>query len=159
MNLLDYYLLTGVDLIKVSAELFRALNANDPCQARIELKLTPQAPVNDSLQRVGHIITARLNVLGLPPGPEQDDRYFAIEVILNAAYKTHAYVDQDLGFEVFNQHHTSLTRQLLPILERRATLALQELNLAHIRLPYDLSPVEPASAAGAGGDTQRPSYH
>jgi hypothetical protein len=158
INLLDHYVLSSIDFLKLSAELFRALNPSDPCQARIELKLSPQAPVNDSVQKVGQIIFARLTVVGVPPQAPESERYFAVEIAMNAAYRIHHYVERDLGFELFNQHHTSLTRQLLPILERRATQALQELNLAHIRLPYDLSPTEPDMPL-PGREVNKPSYH
>jgi hypothetical protein len=137
-NLLEHYFLAGVEMLKVSAELLRAMAPNEHCQARIELKLSPQVPTGDSVQRIGQVIQARLSVVGLPPNGKEEEKRFIVEVILNAIYRANENFATDIGFERFNQSHTSLTRQLFPMLERRATLALQELNLGHIRLPLDL---------------------
>ncbi len=157
MSLLDVYSLVNIELIKVGAERYRAMPPSEHCQARIELKLSPQTPVADSVMQIGQIMNARLGVLGLPPNGREEEKLFTLEVVMNATYRP--LLDQygqpvgDVSFEAFNRFHTSLTRQLFPLLERRAHQLLLELGLSHIRLPMDLvheNAAEPAS---------RPAYH
>lgn len=134
-NLLDFYALAGVELIKVSAELQRPLPPDQHCQARVELKLTPQVPQGDSALRFGQVIHVRLLVTGLPSSGREEEQLFSLEVALNAIYRPH---NEDPGFELFHRAHTSLTRQLFPIVERRASLLLMELGLPQVRLPMDI---------------------
>jgi hypothetical protein len=142
MNLLDIYTLANVETLKLAAELHRGVSPNEQCQARIELKLAPQTPVGDSLSQLGYVINTRLFVLGLPPNGREEEKLFTIDVVMNAIYRpiidSYGSALGDLSFEQFNAGHTALTRQLLPILERRAHQMLLELGLTHIRLPMDL---------------------
>jgi hypothetical protein len=156
-SLLDFYSLVNIELIKVGAERHRAMPPSEHCQARIELKLSPQAPVADSVMQIGQIMNARLGVLGLPPNGREEEKLFTLEVVINAIYRPlldpYGQPVGDISFEAFNRHHTTLTRQLFPLLERRAHQLLLELGLSHIRLPMDLvheNVTEP---------TIRPAYH
>lgn len=156
-SLLDAYTLFNIEMLKLSAELHRSMPASEHCQARIELKLSPQAPVADSVLQVGQIMNVRLSVLGLPPNGREEDKLFTLEVAMNAIYRP--LLDQfgqpigDVSFEAFNRGHTSLTRQLFPILERRAHQLLLELGISHIRLPMDLVHEQLHETAA------RPAYH
>lgn len=156
-SLLDAYTLFNIEMLKLSAELHRSMPASEHCQARIELKLSPQAPVADSVSQVGQIMNVRLSVLGLPPNGREEDKLFTLEVAMNAIYRP--LLDQfgqpigDVSFEAFNRGHTSLTRQLFPILERRAHQLLLELGISHIRLPMDLVHEQLHETAA------RPAYH
>ncbi len=156
-TLLDAYTLVNIETLKLGAELHRNMPASEHCQARIELKLSPQAPIADSELQIGQIMNARLNVLGLPSNGRENDKLFTLEVVINAIYRP--LLDQfgqpvgDVSFDAFNRGHTSLTRQLFPILERRAHQLLLELGISHIRLPMDLVHEAPNQS------TVRPAYH
>ena len=156
-SLLDAYSLVNIELLKLGAELHRSMPPTEHCQARIELKLSPQAPIDDSVSQIGQIMNARLGVLGLPPNGREEDKLFTLEVVINAIYRP--LLDQfgdpigDVSFDAFTRGHTSLTRQLFPILERRAHQLLLELGISHIRLPMDLVHEPPAESA------VRPAYH
>ena len=144
MSLLDQYSLVSVEVTRVLAELHRPVPASEQCQARIELKLSPQAPVGDLAKLGGHVLHARLSVIGLPGNGHEEQKLFSLEVAINALYRP--AVDRfgqnigDTSFEHFNRAHTGLTRQIFPLLERRAQQLLSELGLFHIRLPLDLLP-------------------
>ncbi len=156
-SLLDAYSLVNIEMLKLGAELHRSIPPTEHCQARIELKLSPQAPIADSVSQIGQIMNARLGVLGLPPNGREEDKLFTLEVVINAVYRP--LVDQfgdplgDISFDAFSRGHTSLTRQLFPILERRAHQLLLELGISHIRLPMDLVHEPPAESS------VRPAYH
>jgi hypothetical protein len=136
MNLLEYFSLAGYQVVKIGGELFRQVPQSEHCQARVELNLTPQAPDGPAQFPGGFVIAVRFGVLGLPPFGAEDERLFALEVILNAAYR------QELGapieFHEFQQHHTSLARQLFPLLQSHARQLLDTLGLQQVRLPIDL---------------------
>lgn len=150
MNLLDHYALNTVEPTRILAELHRAVPASEQCQARIELKLSPQTPNVELAKLGGHVLHARLSVVGLPSSGHEEQKLFSLEVAVNALYRP--AVDRfgqsigDTSFDYFNRAHTSLTRQLFPILVRRAQHLLSELGLFHIRLPLDLLPEVNASA-------------
>lgn len=149
-SLLSEFALVGTQLIKLGAEILRPVPANDPCQARVELNLTPQPPDGPGAIPGGFVVAVRFNCVGLPPNGREDERLFVLEVMLNAAYR------QELGtpleFAEFQRHHTSLTRQLFPIMHLHASRLLGELGLGQIRLPQDL-------LAQTTGNTERARVH
>jgi hypothetical protein len=132
-SLLSYYTLGSIDTFKVHVELLRFVSAEEPCQARIELKFTPQP--TDPSRFQGQLLQAVLSVQGFSQKTREEERIFAAEVGINAIYRP---IGTDPGFDVFNRAHTSLTRQLLPLLQRRVVALLSEVGLQHIQLPIDL---------------------
>jgi len=133
-SLLSYYTLAAIETLKLSVEIIRHLPSEQPCQARIELKFTPQV-LNDPARAQGQMLQVKLSVVGLPQTGREDERYFTLEILINAHYRPQG---TDPGFEIFNRAHTSLTRQLLPLLQRRAMALLTEVGLHQIHLPIDL---------------------
>ena len=133
-SLLSYYTLSAIETLKLSVEVIRHLPAEQPCQARIELKFTPQMP-NDPAREQGQLLQVRLFVVGLPQSGREDERFFTLDIIINAHYRPQG---TDPGFDIFNRAHASLTRQLLPLLQRRAIALLMEVGLHQIHLPMDL---------------------
>ncbi len=156
-SLLDAYSLVNIELLKLGAELHRSMPPSEHCQARIELKLSPQSQIANSAVQVDQIMNARLGVVGLPPNGREEEKLFTLEVVINAIYRP--LMDHfgqpigDVSFDAFSRGHTSLTRQLFPILERRAHQLLLELGISHIRLPMDLIHEPPTDSA------VRPAYH
>jgi hypothetical protein len=158
INLLDFFSLMRVEQFKVAAELFRPQRANEHTDARVELKLSPLQPaVPEELPPGVYIMQARLHVQGLPPNEPESNKLFELEVAINALYQpirdTRGQALADVSFQTFCAAHASLTRQILPILERRASQLLMDLGLHHIRLPLDL--VQPPVDL----DTPSVSYH
>lgn len=146
-SLLSYYTLSAIETLKLSIEIIRHLPAEQPCQARIELKFTPQVP-NDASKNQGQMLQVKLSVVGLPQSGREEERFFILEILINALYRPQG---TDPGFEIFNRAHTSLTRQLLPLLQRRAVALLTEVGLHQIHLPIDL--------VHAGVEVKPSAYH
>lgn len=144
MNLLDVYALSTLEPTRILIELHRPVAASEQCQARIELKLSPQPPSGELSKLGGHVLHARLSVVGLPSSGHEEQKLFTLEVAVNALYRPaldrFGQAVGDTSFENFNRGHTGLTRQLFPILIRRAQQLLSEMGLFHIRLPLDLQP-------------------
>jgi hypothetical protein len=145
VNLLEFYTLMRLEPFKVSAEIFRPARLNEQTDARVELKLSPLQPsVPNDLPAGVCIMQARLHVLGVPPNEGESQRLFELDIAFNALYQPNidnrGQFNAELSFQTFCDAHGSLTRQLLPILERRASALLAELGLHHIRLPIDLAP-------------------
>jgi hypothetical protein len=144
INLLDFYTLMRLEPFKVAAEIFRPARPNEQTDARVELKLSPLQPsVPNDLPPGVCVMQARLHVLGIPPGEPETQRLFEVDIAFNALYQPNTDARgkplAELSFQTFCDAHGSLTRQLLPMLERRASALLAELGLHHIRLPMDLS--------------------
>lgn len=137
-SLLHRYALVGTQLVKLAAELVRQQPAQEGCQARVELNLTPQPPDAPGGQP-GHVVMAvRFQCVGLPASGREDERLFTLDIILNAMYRQER--GEPVDFPTFQRLHTSLTRQLFPLLHVHASRLLAELGLHHIRLPHDLLP-------------------
>lgn len=143
-NLLEHYSLANIEVTRVLAELHRPVQASEQSQARIELKLSPQMLAGDQVKLGGHVLHARLSVVGLPSSGHEEQKLFSLEIAINALYRP--AVDRlgqsvgDRSFGHFSRAHTALTRQVFPLLVRRAQQLLSELGLFHIRLPLDLLP-------------------
>lgn len=137
-NLLADFALVGTQVVKLGAELFKPLPPNEACQARVELNLTPQPPEGPGAMQGGFVILARFGCVGLPASGREDERLFALEVVVNAAYRQER--GDPIAFAEFQRHHISLTRQLFPLLQLHATRLLADLGLTQIRLPHDLLP-------------------
>ena len=135
-SLLSEFALVGAQLVKLAGEILRPTPTTDPCQARVELNLTPQPPDGPGAIPGGYVVAVRFNCVGLPSSGREDERLFTLEIVLNAAYRQErgAHVD----FAEFQRHHTSLTRQLFPIMQLHASRLLADLGLSQIRLPHDL---------------------
>lgn len=135
-SLLSEFALVGAQLVKLSGELLRPTPVHDPCQARVELNLTPQPPDGPGAIPGGYVVAVRFSCVGLPSSGREDERLFTLEIVLNAAYRQERGAPVD--FAEFQRHHTSLTRQLFPLMQVHASRLLAELGLAQIRLPHDL---------------------
>jgi hypothetical protein len=135
-SLLQQFALNTTQLIKLNAELYRPLQANEQVQARVELNVTAQAPADPQQITGNYIIAVRLTCVGLPLSGNEADRIFGAECILNASYvQIHG---DPLKFEVFARHQTTLTRQLFPLMTGQIQPLMAQLGLAQIRLPQDV---------------------
>lgn len=138
MNLLNHYSLALVEYLKLSAELQRVKGAEEEAQAKVELKLTPIAPVGDSFAQFGHILQANLNVQGYGQS-SANNLLFVVEVRLNACYRPmQAHDRASREFDRFQRHHGSFTRQIFPLLHAKANELLTQLGVNYLRLPFDL---------------------
>lgn len=137
-NLLELFALSHTQVTRLHAELTETVPHNEAFSAKVELKLTPREAnaTSDSEGLPVYQVTARLVCHGHRAGREEESPLFTVELILQAIYRqmTGAPVD----FETFTRHHTSLTRQLYPLIHHQLQPILKQFGLDQIRLPYDL---------------------
>ena len=117
MNLLDFFALFNTQVIKMHAELLRAIGPEDVLQARVEIKLSPGELAAAGVEGACYQVGVRLVCEGSMKVKGVDTRAFSIECILNAGYRQ--IQGDPVSFEVFSKHHTSLTRQLYPLIHQQ----------------------------------------
>lgn len=145
-QLLQHFLLSGTQLVKLHADMHKTVPPGSQCQARVEVKLSPLKP-EDSDQPKHYLISVRLYCQGMPPGGQEDERLFTIELVINLAYMQ--YAGEPISFEYFAAHHASLARQVYPLVQQQATSVLNQLGLSMVRLPHDLGQKE-SEQSGTG---------
>lgn len=141
MNLLDHFALFSTQIIKLHAELLQPFRPEDTIQARVEIKLTPaQLPI-EVKGMPGYQVGVRLSCDGIKMVEGKEVRIFNIECLLNAGYRQLS--GTPLSFEQFSQHHSSLTRQVYPIIHHQLIPILSQLGLHNVRLPQDIIHAQP----------------
>lgn len=144
-NLLQYLVLSAAQTIRLHAEILKPVPQNAACQARVELKLMPARNEGEGTCGGGFVLGIRLTCDGFPPGSQDQDRLFALELVVNLIYNQAA--GDPIGFEYFLQHHASLARQAYPLLQVQANGLLQQLGLGMVRLPLDIMGSTPQDAS------------
>lgn len=137
MNLLDYFALHHIQVARINLELLKVHQPDEAYNAKVELNLTPRdmKQLTDNGQ-VMYQVTGRLNCQGTTLGGEKDEPLFSAEIGLEAVYRQAR--GSLVPFEQFVKHHTSLARQLYPLIYQQLLPMLQSLGLTHVRLPLDL---------------------
>ncbi|MDJ0657648.1 MAG: hypothetical protein QNJ40_26045 [Xanthomonadales bacterium] len=134
LNLLDWFALFNTQVVKLHAELHKNIRPDDNIQARVEIKLTP-AQLPDSGELTRFQVGVRLLCEGTMQS-DPDSPAFTIECVLNAGYQQIS--GEAIGFEEFSSYHTSLTRQLYPLIHQQLVPLLSQLGLPQVRLPQDI---------------------
>ena len=80
-----------------------------------------------------------------PTTEASSEPLFKVVMVVHAAYRQHA--GEPVNFEAFSQNHTSLVRQLYPLVHQQVKPVLQQLGLANINLPYDIVNQKPVQHA------------
>ncbi len=135
-QLLQHFLLSGSQVVKINAEMHKTVPPGGQCQARVEVKLSPSKPEDDG-QPKHFLVGVRLYCQGFPPAGQEQERLFTIELVVNLAYSQ--FAGEPISFENFAQHHGSLARQIYPLIQGQASTILHQLGLSMVRLPLDLS--------------------
>lgn len=137
MNLLDHFVLVSTQVVKLHAELLRAIAPTDMLQARVEIKLSP-GKLESQGERPGYQVGVRLLCDGSMIVEGESKAAFKIECVLNAGYRQ--LHGEPIPYEVFSRHHTSLTRQLYPLIHYQLVPLLSQLGIPSVRLPQDIVP-------------------
>lgn len=158
INLLDYFTLRHTQLSHLEVALKEVIEPDVKVQAKVELNLTPRemkVPPADGTPAFQ--VTARLTCHGLSENQgqnamhtseqttENSEPLFKVVMVVHAAYRQHA--GEPVNFELFAQNHTSLVRQIYPLVHQQVKPVLQQLGLANINLPYDLVDQKPVAAS------------
>lgn len=135
-QLLQHFLLSGSQVVKLNAEMHKTVPPGGQCQARVEVKLSPSKPEDDG-QPKHYLVGVRLHCQGWPPPGEEQEQLFTIELVINLAYAQ--FAGDPISFEDFAAHHGSLARQIYPLIQSHASTVLHQLGLSMVRLPLDLT--------------------
>lgn len=138
MNLLENFALSHTQITRLHADLKQAVPENQAFSAKVELKLTPRSVKNPEESALPvYQVTARLLCRGFKDTDKAGaEPMFTVELVLQAAYRQ--IRGEPLNFEAFSASHTTLTRQLYPLIHHQLQPILKQFGLNQVRLPYDL---------------------
>ena len=136
MNLLDQFVLQHVQVSLLKAKLVRVSKDPGSQEAKVELNLTPRMLNTDSGEDLpAYQVSARLSCKG--GSPDESGPRFVAQVGFEAIYQQTEGDPVDVA--EFTNHHSSLTRQLYPLLQQELRMLLVRLGLEQIHLPFDLA--------------------
>jgi hypothetical protein len=135
LNLLDRFALAHTQVTRFSADLKEIVAPDQKFSAKVELKLTPRDMPKDG-DVAQFQVTARLLCRGNREGDESMDPLFTVELIVQAVYRQ--FCGAPVDFETFTACHSSLTRQLYPLIHHQLMPVLKQFGLDQVKLPYDL---------------------
>lgn len=138
LNLLDFFALYTTQVVKLHAQLHRSISADEALQAKVALKLTPaKLAAQPAGGMAAYQLGACLDCEGYRgEAAISDNHVFSIECILNAGYQQ--VQGEPISFEVFSQHHASLTRQLYPLIHHQLRPLFSQLGIPGVRLPQEI---------------------
>jgi hypothetical protein len=136
MNLLDHFVLQHVQVSELHAELVKVSKEAGTHDAKVELNLTPRLMKTDTGGKLpAYQVSARLSCRGgaeSQPGP-----LFTAQVGFEVIYQQ--FSGEPLDIAQFSANHSSLTRQLYPLLQHELRGLLNRLGLEQIHLPFDIA--------------------
>jgi len=134
-NLLDRFALAHTQVTRFSADLKEIVAPEQKFSAKVELKLTPRDMHKDD-DTAQYQVTARLLCRGNREGSESIEPLFTVELVVQAVYRQ--FCGDPVDFETFTACHSSLTRQLYPLIHHQLKPVLKQFGLDQVKLPYDL---------------------
>jgi hypothetical protein len=135
LNLLENFALTHTQVTRLNADLSEIVSQDQRFSAKVELKLTPrEMPGEHEVPQ--YQVTARMVCRGNREADNSEKPLFTIELVLQAVYRQ--LQGEPMSFQVFSQHHGSLTRQLYPLIHHQLQPVFKQFGLDQVRLPYDL---------------------
>lgn len=135
MDLMTKLALTELQVRLMHAELFHQPAKNQSIQAKVELTLKPQLIAGDAVHNQ-FSLACLAQVQGQLVANEGSLDVFRIELRLMANYQQ--FSGEPLSAELFGEYHSSVARQLYPVVHLRLTELLQQLGLSNVQLPLDL---------------------
>ncbi|GAB4200109.1 MAG: hypothetical protein Tsb002_36100 [Wenzhouxiangellaceae bacterium] len=141
-DLLDYFSLRHTQLSHLEATLKQVIEPNMVVHTKVELNLTArEMQEKPSTGAPTYQISAQMTCQGYPEGAaEGAEPLFRVLMLVHAAYRQ--FAGEPLSFADFAQDHSSLSRQLYPVLHHQLRPILQQLGLSKVNLPYDLVDAE-----------------
>lgn len=148
INLLERFALAHTQVTRLNADLSEIVPRDQAFSAKVELKLTPMEMHYEG-ELPQYQVTARMICRGArEDNPEQP--LFTVELVLQAVYSQ--FQGDPVGFEAFKDNHSSLTRQLYPLIHHQLQPVFKQFGLDQVKLPYDLAGNSPEQ--GVAGQRQ-----
>jgi hypothetical protein len=137
MNLLDYFTLQHCQISQLQGELLRVAREGAMQDAKVEMNLTPRLIEMDSGDKLpSYQVSARLICIGGAGG--ESGPAFKAKVGMETVYQQLS--GEPLDISEFTNHHSSLARQIYPLLAQELRGLLTRMGLTNIQLPFDLNP-------------------
>jgi hypothetical protein len=137
MNLLDHFILQHCQISLLKGELLRVSREGAMQDAKVEMNLKPHLVEMDSGDKLpSYQVSARLTCLG--GAKEESGPAFRAEVCLETVYQQTS--GDPIDISEFTSHHSSLARQIYPLLAQELRGLLTRMGLSNIQLPFDLNP-------------------
>lgn len=137
MNLLDHFILQHCQISLLQAELLRVSREGAMQDAKVEMNLTPRLVEMNSGDRLPtYQVSARLICIG--GASEKSGPTFSAKVGLETVYQQTS--GNPIDISEFTNHHSSLARQIYPLLAQELRGLLTRMGLTNIQLPFDLNP-------------------
>jgi hypothetical protein len=137
MNLLDNFILQHCQISQLHGELIRVAREGAMQDAKVEMNLTPRLMETDSGEQLpSYQVSARLVLVG--SAGENAKPAFKAKVGLETVYQQTS--GEPLDISEFSSHHSSLARQIYPLLAQELRGLLTRMGLSNIQLPFDLNP-------------------
>ncbi len=143
MNLLDVLGLSNTQVVRLRAELHQPVVVDRHVHAKVEIKISPGDSPSGTEGKPEFQVGCRVSCEGIVAEGEKEKPLFSMECVMNAAYRQ--LRGEPISAEVFSANHTSLTRQLYPLLHHHLQTLISQLGLSNIRLPQDLVQLEAKS--------------
>lgn len=131
-DILDYVLLHKTRLIKLEANLKKAVGPDTPIQAQVELGFSPQIGEE---QQAGYFLLAQLK-LKATTNQQDKDELLNCRCQIEAEYRL--LPDKSLTREDFAESHATLARQLYPLIQSRLMPILKDMGFDKLVLPADV---------------------
>jgi len=137
MNLLDHFILQHCQISLLQAELLRVSREGAMQDAKVEMNLTPRlVEMNSGDKLPSYQVSARLICIG--GASEKSGPTFSAKVGLETVYQQTS--GNPIDISEFTNHHSSLARQIYPLLAQELRGLLTRMGLTNIQLPFDLNP-------------------
>jgi hypothetical protein len=137
MSLLDQFILQHCQVSLLQGELLRVSREGSMQDAKVEMNLSPRLlEMGAGPQLPSYQVSARLNCLG--GGDDKLGPAFSVKVGLETVYQQISGHPVDIT--EFTLHHSSLARQIYPLLAQELRGLLTHMGLTNIQLPFDLVP-------------------
>jgi len=155
MNLLELFAMRHTQVSHLEVALQEVIPPDQRVQAKVELNLTPrELKTNPNDGGTAFQVTARMQCQGFAENQdaaaaaEKAEPIFKVLLVMHVAYRQ--YQGEAMSFQQFSQNHTSLARQIYPLVHQQIKPILQQLGLHTINLPYDLVDIQPVVTPGTG---------
>lgn len=137
MNLLDTFNLQHFQVSLLQGELLRVSREGTMQDAKVEMNLTPRLMEMDSGEKLpSYQVSARLVCIG--GASENTGPAFKAKVGIETVYQQNS--GEPIDISEFTNHHSTLARQIYPLLAQELRGLLTRMGLTNIQLPFDLNP-------------------
>lgn len=131
-NLLEKFALAHTQLVRLNGQIHRSTAAGEGLNTQVELKLAPgQLPSESGGNAFQLAVT-----LSCTGRDAKHQPVFELECVLNAIYRQMS--GDNVTYETFAENHSTLVRQLYPLIHHQLRPVLAQFGLHQVQLPHEI---------------------